>query len=327
MLVNSTKTTLPVFRIAISYNDENGFSIISKIIQLFRWMKINIIFEPVEVAGRNYEKKMLYGIDEENLTHLKKTNLFLHTPFDYSCFDKNTQMEVEKYLDIALRNCFIKTFSNTEGRYDESEEKMFQTCFFEKNCQYIVNIDEYKEFMIEGKLKTADTDDLHNCDFYYSFGAGRSIFAINNLSEKSVVHFVYELLNYLGMFEYSRKLANFKTIDDAINSFKKEDKSNISVVNLDNVKYIKEIIWKDILTKLPNVLAETETKLEGKFQICQLVLAIKERQIKLPDEYELYQIFANDVEYYPNINFWDEIAINPIINLRKREENHIIKGL
>ena len=114
MFVNSTKTTLPSFCISISYNNENSFEIITKIIQLFRYMKLNIVFEPIEIAGQNYLRNIKYGIDEENLSRLKKNSILLHTPFDYSYFKENEHISAEKYLDTALQNCFIKSFSSEE---------------------------------------------------------------------------------------------------------------------------------------------------------------------------------------------------------------------
>ena len=318
MIVNSSKTTLPVFRVAIAYNDEQGFSIISKIIQLFRWMKINIIFEPIEIAGQNYQKKMIYGIDEENLSHLKKTNILLHTPFDYSFFDKNTQFNVEKYLNIALQNCFIKTYSNTEDGNKEIIEKLYETNFFSKNKQYVENINDYNKYTALCN-QNFSAEILKNVDFYKSFGAKYTIFALNNFNDKTIIKFVIEMLKYFNMVSQFKELKSCNNIDEAIELLKKQEKNFISEIKVQEIHLLPEIKLKDMEIKLPSKLTNIETKLEGKFQICKLVEAIKERQIKLPDDYELYQIFANDVEYYPNINFWEETVIDPTVILRRKE--------
>ena len=318
MIVNSSKTTLPVFRVAIAYNDEVGFNVISKIIQLFRWMKINIIFEPIEVAGQNYQKKMIYGIDEENLSHLKKTNILLHTPFDYSFFDKNTQFNIEQYLNIALQNCFIKTYSNTEDENKKNIENLYETNFFSKNKQYVENINDYSKYT-DICNQNFSVEILKNVDFYQSFGSKYSIFALNNFNDKTIIKFVIEMLKYFNMVSQFKELKSCNNIDEAIKLLKKQEKNFISEIKVQNIHFLPEIKLKDAKIKLPSKITNIETKLQGKFQICKLVEAIKERQIKLPDDYELYQIFANDVECYPNINFWEETVIDPTVILRRKE--------
>ena len=315
MFVNLTKTTLQAFRIGVSYNNEYDFSVISRIIQLFRWMKINVIFEPVEIAGNNYQKQMIYGIDEGNLSHLKKTNMLLHTKFDYSFFNKRTQFLAEEYLDIALKNCFVKTFTS------EASE-LFQTIFFSQNKHYIFNINDYVN-CYDNNAKVIDYNDVENIDFYCSFGEEYSIFGLNNSNEKAVINFTIELLNFLKLYDCSEFLRNFNNISEAINELKKTNARD-AYIEINSNYFFPKIIWKDIETQIPIKLTETETKLEGKFIVSKLVSMIKERQIKLREEYELNQILCNNIEYYPNINFWDEVVINPIIKLEKREVNQVL---
>ena len=318
MIVNSSKTTLPVFRVAIAYNDEAGFDVISKIIQLFRWMKINIIFEPIEVAGQNYLKKMIYGIDEENLSNLKKTNILLHTPFDYSFFDNNTQFNVEKYLNIALQNCFIKTYSNKEDSNNKIVEKLYETDFFSNNKKYIANINDYNKYTAICD-QNFSAEILKNVDFYQSFGSKYSIFALNNFNDSAIINFIIKMLEYFNISSQFPELKSCNNIEEAVKLLKKQEKNFISEIKVQDIHLLPEIKLKDMEIKLPSKLTNIETKLEGKFQICKIVEVIKEHQIKLPDDYELYQIFANDVEYYPNINFWEETVIDPTVILRRKE--------
>jgi len=314
VFVNPTKTTLQAFRVAVSYNNEDDFSIISKIIQLFRWMKINVIFEPVDIAGNNYQKHIIYGIDENNLSNLKKTNILLHTKFDYSFFNKMTQFLAEEYLDIALKNCFVKTFTS------ETSE-LFQTNFFLQNKQFIFNINDYID-CYNNNAKVINYNDVKSADFYYSFGEEYSVFGLNSSDEKAVINFTIELLNFLKLRDCSEFLQNFNNIDEAINELKTNARDTYIEINSDC--FFPKIIWKDIETQIPSKLTEIETKLEGKFIVSKLVSMIKERQIKLREEYELNQVLCNNIEYYPNINFWNEVVINPIIKLKKRETNQIL---
>ena len=318
MFVNNTKTTLPVFRVAIAYNDEKGFEIISKIIQLFRWLKVNVIFEPIEIAGKNYQKQMIYGIDEDNLSRLKRTNLLLHTPFDYSFFDKNVQFNVEKYLHTALQNCFIKTFFKLEDNKERKIE-IFETDFFSKNKQYIANINNYDEYVNSASEKL-DIEYLKKMDYYYSFGGKFAIFALNNFKDNAVMSFVIELMNFLKLKTQSILLNDFENLDDAIIHLKRNNENVFLSVKLQELDVIPNISWKDVDTKIPSKIFEEETLFVGKFQINNLVSLIKEGQIKLPENYELYQILQNGIEYYPNINFWEYVVIDPTLKLKQKDD-------
>ena len=312
MFVNSTKTTIPAFKIAISWNDENGYNVIDKIITLFKWMRINAIFEPIEIAGKNYQKFMEYGIDENNLKHLKQNNILVHTAFDYSFFNENKQTNADIYLNIALKNYAIKLFNDKNLR-------IIQTKFLTDNETYITNIDNLKN--------TYQIEDVKNCkdiqfDFNMSFGEKYSIFCINNLSKQSIKNFVIEILRHLNLTEQLTFLMSCKDVDEAIEKLKKNRNIAYQMNTCNRQEFIK-IEWKNIEQQNIDKIEKIETQLSGLFKISDLVEKIKMKQIKLPDEYELYQIICNNIEYYPNINFWEEIAVNPTVKIRKIEINKI----
>ena len=328
MFVNSTKTTLSSFCISISYNDENSFEIITKIIQLFRYMKLNIVFEPIEIAGQNYLKNIKYGIDEENLLRLKKNSILLHTPFDYSSFKENEHILAEKYLDIALQNYFIKSFSIEKNKI--IKQNILKTDFFAKKIKYISNLGDYNYIINSNESNDKQSllnsyKDLLKVDFYYSFGSKYSIFALNNFDDQAILFFIIEMLKYLGFNEqaFFLKSISDKNFNEVLEYLKHNDQAKaISTVKTDNIKILPKITWKNIPTNLPDEITKTETKLDGKFLIKDLVVRIKNKQIKLNgEEYELCQILDNEIEYYPNINFWDEIIINPVIKLQKKKIN------
>ena len=318
MLVNPTKTTLSVFRVAIAYSDEVGFAVITKIIQLFRWLRINIIFEPIDIAGQNYQKKMPYGIDEDNLTHLKKTNIFLHTPFNYSFFNNDTQVDVERYLNVALQNFFVYAFFKDKNNI--VKKQTFTANFFKQNKQYIENISEYGIF-INNAMEETENYNIKESDFYTTFGDKYAVFALNNFDDNVIIEFTKQLLLFLRLEKQANFLNSFKTIDDAIKDLKKNAYNVVSFIEIKEIKLLPSIIWKEMTTNLPSTLTDINFILEGKYIVKEIVSAIKEDKIKLPENYELHQIIKDDIEYYPNINFWEEIVINPMVKLRTKEIN------
>ena len=64
---------------------------------------------------------------------------------------------------------------------------------------------------------------------------------------------------------------------------------------------------------LPNRIDVCKFSLNGVFLVKELVECIKTKQIKIPDNTRLYQIITDDVEVYPNINFWNDVVINPTL--------------
>ena len=49
----------------------------------------------------------------------------------------------------------------------------------------------------------------------------------------------------------------------------------------------------------------------------ELVEALKIKKIKIPEDTRLYKIISNDIEIYPDINFWDDAVVDPTILLVK----------
>lgn len=315
MLVNSTKTTLPVFKIAIAWNNEDGFNIINKIIQLFKWFRINAVFEPIDIAGVNYQKKIQYGIDESNLTHLINTNILIHTKFNYDFFQKEEQMNVEKYLNFVMQNYFIKFFHKNNDHDDNYNKFYNETNFFQKNKNYIENIDDIK-------FKDTDftfNDNIKDFNFSFSFGYRYAIFNLNSFYDYDAKNFAVELLKYLNLESEAKFVSDFKTIDETINELKKNKTNIVSYTKIENITKEENIVWKKFDNIMPSELKEENNEITGIFKVCDIVNDIKEKKIKLPDELELYQIISNEIEYYPNINFWNEYIVNPIIKLKKIE--------
>lgn len=316
VLVNSTKNTLKGFKISIAWNNEEGFEKINQIIQLFRWMKLNIVFEPVDIAGQNYQKNIKYGLDEPTLTHIKKTNLLIHTAFDYQYFNSSQHKNAEYYLNTAMKNYFIKY-------YFDDKMLIKDTMFFEKNRDYIKNISDFYKLNIEQNnyTKLDNKTLIENADFYYSYGENFAIFSLNKLNSDDVLkRFIIELLRYLKLEDKAEFLLKFKNIPEAI----KELRQNVDIVftPIEEIKNIK-IEWNDIQGKIPSFLDNEITQLNGIYKVCDIVEAIKDKKTKLLDEYELHLIFANDIEVYPNINFWEDVVINPVIKLQKIDINKV----
>ena len=84
--INATKSTLVAKKIAISYSNEDDFLVINNVIQILSLLKINATFEKIDIHHDNYLKNIKTGISEENLTFLKKNDIFIHTPFDMKYF-------------------------------------------------------------------------------------------------------------------------------------------------------------------------------------------------------------------------------------------------
>jgi len=322
MFVNTTKTTISAFNISIAFNNEEDFVAIGKIIQLFRLMKVNIIFEPVEIAGKNYLKNIIYGVDEANLTHLKKNNLLIHTSFDYSYFKEDEHVLAEEYLDFALQNYFIKSFVLDKNAKTKFKQDIFQTAFFQQNNKYISNADIYQEYTNSHVLKDCYRI-LGKSDFYHSFGSKYSIFSINNFNDIVLINVVIEILKYLNLNDKVLFLEQFRTksINQIIEFLKKHIPNNFTAIDANYIKTLQPISFKDLNIKLPSELTEIGTTLEGRYKVSDIVENIKNKTIKIPEGYELYQILNNKIEYFPNINFWNDFIINPLVKLRKIEIN------
>ena len=89
------------------------------------------------------------------------------------------------------------------------------------------------------------------------------------------------------------------------------------------IKFLPAIVFVDVETKKVEKITNKQTQLEGKFIVSNLVSAIKDGDIKVTEDLYLYQIFANGVEVYPNVNFWDSVVFNPIIICKNNSEKDI----
>jgi len=322
VFINTTKTTLPVLKIAIAWNDEEGFTAINKIIKLCKWMRLNFTFEPIEIAGQNYQKNMIYGIDEDNLTRLKSADIFLHTKFDYTFFDKQKHTNAEDYIDIAMEN-YKRTYF-----FDENQQEK-ETIFFVKNRDYIANLQDFYSHNNREKkdLENNLEDSEENCDFYISIGNKYAVFGLNKLEEKQILRCFIELLNFVGLTDKVELLEPFNNqnnaIDEAIKFLQKNRTENISYVEKEKIKFLPAVQLVELETKKIDKITDKQTRFEGKFLVSKLVSAIKDREIKLAEDLLLYQIFANGVEVYPNINFWDMVVINPVIVCKTKDENDV----
>ena len=94
--------------------------------------------------------------------------------------------------------------------------------------------------------------------------------------------------------------------------YNKANRTSISNKNIFFLQYSDGDI-KRCETMIPRTISEIKTNFNGIFFVKNLVEAIKMRHIKIPDGMRLYKIISNDIEVYPNINFWNDIAINPTI--------------
>ena len=327
MLINKTKTTIQASKIAISYNNNEEYNAILKIITIFRLMKLNIIFEPIEIAGDNYKKSINCGIDESNLTHLKNTNFFFHTPFNYDNFNNKIQIKANYYLNVAMEYFFTRYYKIVDD--NNLISSITNTNYFNEQQEYIKNINDFDIFFDKDN-KESMCDDY---DFSISFGRKYASFELKNTSDYAIICFICEFLNFVNLQDYGDKIKQFKNIDEVIKYCRKEffENKNTEIIeikdsflskinnieyNIENRELHKDIFNKDIeLTKKNDEFIKI--KIIGKYIISQIVNNIKEKQVPLPEGFELYQIISNDIEFYPNINFWYRDAINPIIILKR----------
>ena len=303
MFINSTKTTFNAPKIAICSNDEEGFIAIQKIVQLFRWLNINATFEFVEIAGKQYEKGLIYGISEPDLVRLKKTNLLIHTKFDES-FSNENNLKQSDYLNIATRNYFVESF------YTNGSQKMCETSFFQQQKQYIQNIEDFEVYT--GKVEKNNSKNDEIITFSKSFGSNYAIFSLYNYEDVVILQMFDKILSFVN-FDFN--LQKYKDVKSAITDLKKHYKEEPKVV--DKINYAPEIQYKFELQSFCNDIKENQVNLEGLFNVKQVVSAIKDKKVKIPDEMEIDKVVADGIEVYPNLAFWEDNVLNPIILLRK----------
>lgn len=302
MLINNTKQTLQAFKIAISYNDEAGFLAICKIIKLFKLMKINAVFEPIDIAGENYKKGIKYGIEEQNLTHLLANNILIHTQFDLLSFDEMEQINPDEYINIAMENLVIKRFIG--------------------NGQFLTTETKYAK-MVNNSSNNEGTEDVDDIDFSFAIGKQYANCLLKKINDDGIYQFLIELFDFLGLAEQKNFLTGFTSLEEAEMWLK--DNTVDKVVEIQNDKIAFLYNEHDLVEngKLTEKITEIKTTLNGNFLVSNLVQNIKEKHIKLPDGLRLYQIMAYGIEVYPNVNFWNRVVKNPVIILDKNDDGRV----
>ena len=290
-------------KIAICSNDDEGFFAIQKIVQLFRWLNINTTFEFFEIAGKQYEKGLIYGISEPDLVRLKKTNLLIHTKFDESYSNENN-LKQSDYLNIAMRNYFVESF------YQHGSQKMCETAFFQNQQKYIKNIEDF-----EVCTKLVEENNCKNEEiitFSKSFGSSYAIFSLYNYEDVVILQMLECILRF---FNFTFDLQQYQDVKNAITDLRKHYKEEPKVV--DKINYAPAIQYKIALQSFCNDITEKQVKLEGLFNVKQVVSAIKDKKVKIPDEMEIAKVIAVGIEVYSNLAFWEDNVLNPTIFLRK----------
>ena len=141
--INSTKQTLHATKVAISYQNEKSFGVISEIIHVLRLLKINLVFETIDIPADNYTKHIHTGISEDNLSNLKKNKIFIHTKLNTSqCQQNNGDINITEYLNIALQN-YIKI----SYYQDSSKTIITKTNYLLSQEKYLKNIEYFNNLI------------------------------------------------------------------------------------------------------------------------------------------------------------------------------------
>ena len=330
--INATKSTLLAKKIAINYSNESDFAVINNIIQIFRLLKINATFEKIDIHSDNYLKNIKTGITEENLTFLKKNDIFIHTSFDMRHFSKdNGDIDLNYYLNYALHCCFSLNFCEKNLIFQKT------TSFFDNHRQFIVNQKDITDSLSKVKLlllcqklnkHSLDViDDEKNVDVWYKiyFGEKHIIFDLKQTDALAIIDFIKTLLVYYGLEQYIVYFEEQQSINTIIMNLKEINKAGMIVTTKQMVEccsmkkneYFFMLNYENNISKsrndLPNRIDVCKFSLNGVFLVKELVECIKTKQIKIPDNTRLYQIITDDVEVYPNINFWNDVVINPTL--------------
>ena len=324
--INATKKTLISTKIAISYDNEESFKVINKIITIFRWLKINIIFEAIEFGGDNYKKNIKTGITEDNLSNLKNNCILINASFQELDYDKNNgDVNVGSYLDDALRNLItIKYFKQNLFKAEKTKYLLSQEDVIENNDYYDNLIKEINinndENVLDKNISINDTPNL-----IIHIGSKYIIFDINHiLDDKQIIELIIKILIICNLQERANIIQGFNKIDELIIFLKKQ---NLKMMEICKINYIQDVIYKQQIISSNNIsnlkIEKNETQLEGLFLISEVVENIKCKKIKLPENKELYRILCNIgddlIEVYPNINFWNDKILNPIIILKEKD--------
>ncbi len=202
-----------------------------------------------------------------------------------------------------------------------------KTCFLKENDISTSNEDNSnnKNESIDATMKTETKIRKYNhpcdkSDFSISFGPYYAIFELKKYDKSTIMNFTRKIFEYLHLDKQLSFLKKSTSIDEAIISARSDANSDCIEAKLGEKKQLNEIKWStNNNDALPKQISDIKTKLHGVFKISEIVTAIKCKQIKLPNNFKLYQIFSNDIEMYPNINFYDAFATDPIVVIEKEE--------
>ena len=321
--INSTKQTLHATKVAISYQNEKSFGVISEIIHVLRLLKINLVFETIDIPADNYTKHIHTGISEDNLSNLKKNKIFIHTKLNTSqCQQNNGDINITEYLNIALQN-YIKI----SYYQDSSKTIITKTNYLLSQEKYLKNI-EYFNNLIDKHQITINNSKEPCLNIFV--GHKYLVFEINDEvnREETIATCVKEFLKICNLKYQNSLIQKFRTHSSIIAYLKcNQDKIKIDAIKkinlLTNIEYLPSIIKQG--TNIPDKLSQEQTILQGLFLIKDIVAKIKNKNIVLPKNMKLYQILCqynnNLVEVYPNENFWEEYAVNPILVIKENDEN------
>ena len=300
--INATKSTLVAKKIAISYSNEDDFLVINNVIQILSLLKINATFEKIDIHTDNYLKNIKTGISEENLTFLKKNDIFIHTPFDMKYFSKeNNDVDLKYYLNYALHCCFSLNFCSNGGVFYEMTnffEKHKSFHFFEKNKPFLVNKKDINNQILEIKsflCKQLDKTNIEifnndtNADIWYTiyFGEKHIIFDLKNTNDVAIIDFLKTFLVYYGLEQYLVYFEGQTSLKNIIAKLKEINKARMIITtkqlidfniiddkykNVFFLKYSDDEI-KRCKEMMPDDIIAMKTTFNGLFVVKELVEA------------------------------------------------------
>ena len=327
--INKTKKTNQAIKIGICYNDENGFLAIQKIIMLLKYLNINATFITISAGLDKYIKGCNNGIEEHDLMGLKNIDLLLHTEFDMSFFNtKLNHKDIKEYLDFALKIVYRENFYNTNTKNYISLQNTEETLFFKQQKQYTDDV-----FLNEINVKTNNSSSFDKKQKpAFSFGFGKKIICtLNSYNDRVILNFIVELLKKISCektsinllqkcnlfsYKYEKVLENIKQDNEKA---KQEYVLADATANIVNIKYKKELL--DNINNFPKTLETINNHLIGLFEVSKLVGAIKDGIVKIQnDNLELFAIYSFEYEVYPNLFYWNELCINPVVKLKEKDD-------
>ena len=251
------------------------------------------------------------------------------------CFSKkNNDIDLIQYLNFALHIIFVVNVFNNGDVYCE------QTSFFNTHKHYLTNNSDIintmsylKSFLCKKLNKTIiemiNGNDCGKILYTIYFGEKYIIFSLKQTNDSAVIDFIKTLLIYYGLEQYLVYFEGQTSLKSIIAKLEEINKMNVITTTKqlidcsareDNCKISFLLHYSNnYLEKskhgLPVKINEMKVVLNGIFLVKDLVESIKTKKIKIPEEMRLHKILNEGIEVYPNINFWDDLVINPIIIL------------